>query len=150
MTLSHWFKYHINLQNCSTNCRLLPAVTFRNSAFCPHIAFICFAWLLILRIDVECYPGAVTHWLLTAKSQVRARATSCVIRGERSCIGFGSSSSFFCFTLLIIIPPLLHVHLSPLPLDTCDSPDQAAHYHILGLYVGGFISEQIICSLQIT
>jgi hypothetical protein len=34
------------------------------------------------------------------------------------------SPSFSSFPLLIIIPPLLHLHL-------CDSPEQAAHYHII-------------------
>jgi hypothetical protein len=40
--------------------------------------------------------------------------------------------SFFGLPPLILIPPLLHTHLSP-PPEVCDSPDQAAHYHILGL-----------------
>jgi hypothetical protein len=30
-----------------------------------------------------------------------------------------------------IIPPLLHIRLSP-PHEVCDSSDQAAHYHHLG------------------
>jgi hypothetical protein len=30
-----------------------------------------------------------------------------------------------------IIPPLLHIHLSP-PDEVCDCSDQAAHYHNLG------------------
>jgi hypothetical protein len=34
------------------------------------------------------------------------------------------------FPLLIIIPSLLHTHLS-LTLEVCDSHDQLAHYHIL-------------------
>jgi hypothetical protein len=34
----------------------------------------------------------------------------------------------FCIPLLIIIPTLLHTHLSP-PHELCDSPDQVAHYH---------------------
>jgi hypothetical protein len=38
----------------------------------------------------------------------------------------------FGFPLLLIIPPLLHNHLSP-PPEVCDGPDQAAHYHIRGL-----------------
>jgi hypothetical protein len=37
------------------------------------------------------------------------------------------SATFFGFPLPIIIPPLLHTHLS-LPPEVCDSPDQAAHY----------------------
>jgi hypothetical protein len=34
-----------------------------------------------------------------------------------------------------IIPPLLHIHLSP-PHEVCDSSDQAAHYHNLGPELG--------------
>jgi hypothetical protein len=44
-------------------------------------------------------------------------------------------SEFFCFPLLINIPPLFHIYLSPLH-DACDSPDQAAHYHTLALKLG--------------
>jgi hypothetical protein len=34
-----------------------------------------------------------------------------------------------------IIPPLLHIHLSP-PNEVCDSSDKAAHYHHLGPKLG--------------
>jgi len=34
-----------------------------------------------------------------------------------------------------IIPPLLHIHLSP-PHEVCNSSDQAAHYHHLGPKLG--------------
>jgi hypothetical protein len=56
-------------------------------------------------------------------------------------------SSFFLFSLLIIIPPLLHTPLSP-PPEMWDIPEQAAHYHILGLQVRGFISEPALGCLQ--
>jgi hypothetical protein len=36
---------------------------------------------------------------------------------------------------LLIIPSLLHAHLS-LPHEVCDSPDQAAHYSTCGLKLG--------------
>jgi hypothetical protein len=39
------------------------------------------------------------------------------------------------FPPLIIIPPLLHTHLSP-PHEVCDSPDQAEHYHTLDPKLG--------------
>jgi hypothetical protein len=42
------------------------------------------------------------------------------------------SPSSFGIPLLVIIPPLLHTHLSPLP-EVFDSPDHAAEYHILSL-----------------
>jgi hypothetical protein len=34
-----------------------------------------------------------------------------------------------------IIPPLLHIHLSP-PHEVCDCSDQASHYHNLGPQLG--------------
>jgi hypothetical protein len=50
----------------------------------------------------------------------------------------GLALSFFGFTLLIIIPPLLHTHSSPLP-EVCHIPDKAAHYQFsvfnFGVYV---------------
>jgi hypothetical protein len=46
--------------------------------------------------------------------------------------GFCPSSSVFPAN---IIPPLLHIQLSP-PHEVCDSSDQAAHYHHLGPKLG--------------
>jgi hypothetical protein len=48
---------------------------------------------------------------------------SCEIRGGRSGTGAGSSVCFFCFPLLIIIPPLLHM-LQLAPLDVSGVADQ--------------------------
>jgi hypothetical protein len=39
------------------------------------------------------------------------------------------------FSPASIIPPLLHIHLSP-PHEVCDSCDQAAHYNHLGPKLG--------------
>jgi hypothetical protein len=39
------------------------------------------------------------------------------------------------FSLVSIIRPLLHTHLS-LPCEECDSSDQAAHYHTLSPKLG--------------
>jgi hypothetical protein len=39
------------------------------------------------------------------------------------------------FSPVNIIPPLLHIHLSP-PHEVCDCSDQAAHYHHLGPKLG--------------
>jgi hypothetical protein len=47
--------------------------------------------------------------------------------------------SSFDFPLLVKIPPLIHSHLLPLS-EPCSGPYQAAHYHILGLYIWGFIT----------
>jgi hypothetical protein len=53
------------------------------------------------------------------------------VRG-RSMTGASFPPSLFGFSLLITIPPLLHTHISP-PPEVRDDPNQAAHYHILGL-----------------
>jgi hypothetical protein len=39
-----------------------------------------------------------------------------------------------------IIPPSLHIHLSP-PHEVCDCSDQAARYHNLAPKLGGFTSD---------
>jgi hypothetical protein len=62
-------------------------------------------------------------------------ATPYKIGGERSGFEADYSPSFFRFPVRIIVPPLLHTGLSP-PSNVCDSPDQAAEYHSLGLWVG--------------
>jgi hypothetical protein len=41
----------------------------------------------------------------------------------------------FRFSPANVIPPLLHIHLSP-PHEVCDSSYQAAHYHHLGPKLG--------------
>jgi hypothetical protein len=79
---------------------------------------------------------------LTTEPWVQFQLTSDDICGGHSVSGSGIPPSFFCFTLLIIILSLLHTHLSP-PLDVCYISDQAVHYHIFSLYVGGFISDLV-------
>jgi hypothetical protein len=71
---------------------------------------------------------AVSRRPLTAEARVRARVDPCGIRGGQSGTGAGISPAN-------IIPPLLHIHLSP-PREVCDSSDQAAHYHHLGPKLG--------------
>jgi hypothetical protein len=44
----------------------------------------------------------------------------------------GFSPSFFGLSLLMIISPLLHSRLSPIS-EVCNTRDQEAHYHIIGL-----------------
>jgi hypothetical protein len=46
-----------------------------------------------------------------------------------------------------IIPPLLHIHLSP-PHEVCDCSDQAAHYHNLGPKLGASLLTRHIGSKQ--
>jgi hypothetical protein len=50
--------------------------------------------------------------------------------GAQKGIGADFPPDLFSFSLLIIILPLPHAHLSP-PPEACYSPDQAAQYHIL-------------------
>jgi hypothetical protein len=47
------------------------------------------------------------------------------------------------FPLLTIIPPLLYTTLSHTPPELCDSPEQAAQYHILSICCG-FISAPVL------
>jgi hypothetical protein len=72
---------------------------------------------------------------------------SCAIRDGPSNPAAGFSQSFSDFPLLIIIPSLLHTHLSK-PNEVYDKPDQAAHYHILGLQVWGFETEMSTRNLR--
>jgi hypothetical protein len=57
-------------------------------------------------------------------------------------------SEFISFPLLIIIPPLLHTHLSP-PHEVRDSPDQTAHYHTLGPKLGASSLTQHSAGLRV-
>jgi hypothetical protein len=64
------------------------------------------------------------------EAQVHFQVTLCEVLG-----GKVAQSKFFFefnFHMLITIPPLLHTHPS-LPLEVCDNPEQAAHYHTLSL-----------------
>jgi hypothetical protein len=47
-------------------------------------------------------------------------------------LNYLSTGTTLPFYLLILIPLLLLTHLPP-PPEMCDRPEQAAHYHILGL-----------------
>jgi hypothetical protein len=77
---------------------------------------------------------AVSRWPLTTEARVRARVNPCWICGGQS--GTGQVfSEYFGFPCKYIIPPLLHIHLSP-PHEVCDYSDQAAHYHNLGPQLG--------------
>jgi hypothetical protein len=76
---------------------------------------------------------AVSRWPLTAEARVRARVNPCGICGGQS--GTDRFSPSTSVSPANIIPPLLHIHLSP-PHAVCDCPYQAAHYHNLGPKLG--------------
>jgi hypothetical protein len=85
-------------------------------------------------INGRAMAQAVSRWPVTAETRVRVRVDPCGICGGQSGTraGFSPSSSVFPVN---IIPPLLHIHLSP-PYEVCDSSDQTAHYHHLGPKLG--------------
>jgi hypothetical protein len=88
------------------------------------------------------------HVFLTAQTRFRTRVTSREIHCGRNGIGVGISRIFLGFPPLIIITPLLHNPFIAPPPEVCDSPDHAAQYHILGLYVVRFTSAPILGWLQ--
>jgi hypothetical protein len=88
----------------------------------------------------------VRFWLLTTKPRVRLQVPLCEICDGRSGTKEGFPTSFFGFPLLIIIPPFLQAHLSPLP-GMFDNPDHAVHYHILSIYIWGLFSNPAPCWL---
>jgi hypothetical protein len=91
--------------------------------------------LTVIRIyQGRAMAQAVSRWPLAAEARVRARVNPCEICGGQS--GTGQVfSEYFGFPCKYIIPPLLHIHLSP-PHEVCDRSDQAAHYHNLGPKLG--------------
>lgn len=80
------------------------------------------------------------HWFVHANTQYRVQygVNSYEVHGRRS---------LFDFPMLIIIPPLLQTHLS-LHAEVSRSPDHAANYHILGFYVGRFVTAPALHWLQ--
>lgn len=71
------------------------------------------------------------------RTWVQSQVNSCEIHGGWNGTETDFFPSVFGFSSLINTPPLLHTHVS-LPLELCNSPQKAAHYHIVGFYAGGF------------
>jgi hypothetical protein len=69
---------------------------------------------------------------ITEENGVQSQVTDSEICSGRSGTAGGFSLMCLRFPLLIIIPPLLHTHLSR-PSALRGSPDQTAHYHIFCL-----------------
>jgi hypothetical protein len=91
----------------------------------------------IREIHLLIYLGCATAQaarvlLVTEEPCVRTRINMCEIHGGLNGTVVVYLKSSFGFLLLIFIPPLLYTHLSS-PTEMSASPDQAAHYHILGI-----------------
>ena len=115
-----------------------------------HSIYCCVNFLspLSLWSPFQTYPIVVNEWSRLAilsrstlgnsfpftptENGVQSQVTDCEIRGGRSGTADGFSLKCLRFPLLIIIPPILHTHLSP-PSALRASPDQTAHYHIFCL-----------------
>lgn len=91
---------------------------------------------LLIKLNIHTVSHVIAQviscWLLTVETTTESWLTSCKICAGWSGTGTVCSPSFFGFLILIIIPPLLHIHLSLLH-NLCFSPDHAAHYNILSL-----------------
>jgi hypothetical protein len=71
-----------------------------------------------------------------SEPRVQSRVTSCQIRRGRADIKADNFLQFFfVFPLPVIIPSLLHTPLSP-PHYFRDMPEEAAHHHSPGIYIG--------------
>jgi hypothetical protein len=82
---------------------------------------------MILKTDSN-LAQAARFWFLIAEIRFQSQVSSCAIHVGRSGTEAGLAPCFFCFSLLIVIPPLLP--------EVYDSRDHAAPYYILGLQVG--------------
>jgi hypothetical protein len=93
-------------------------------------------WNYKVTAYFEALGSPIAHtlrrWLLAAETHVQTRMTS----SEITSAGARFSPSLYGFSLLIAILRLFHTHFSPLR-EVCVIPDQAAHYHILGLLSTG-------------
>jgi hypothetical protein len=86
-----------------------------------------------------------THYM---EPDVQSLVISYHIHPEQSNIPPGFiRANYFGLTLLIIIPPLPHIHPS-LSSEVCYISDQAAHYHILSISVCGFLCDTELGSLR--
>jgi hypothetical protein len=82
---------------------------------------------------------AARLWPLTAEVLVRALASSCGICGRQS----GTGTVFSPACLYSTIAP----YSSTTAHEVCDSSDQAAHYHTLGLKLGALSLTQHLVDL---
>jgi hypothetical protein len=77
---------------------------------------------------------AVSSWPLTAEDRIRSRVIHVGFMVNKVTLGH-VFLRVLRFSPASIIPPLLHINLSP-PHEECVSPDEAAHYHHLGPKLG--------------
>jgi hypothetical protein len=84
---------------------------------CGHACSVWKQWQSHSVYSEDCaIAQTIRHRLLTTEPWVQSQVTSCQMSGERSC-------KEVRFSMLIIILPLVHTELSPLP-DLCDSPER--------------------------
>jgi hypothetical protein len=101
-------------RKCTHNLCMYVCTTYTYYVTCLVI----FSSHIILFTIYVCQT--VRSQLLILEPWVLSRLNLCEVCAGRSGTRAGVSPSFFSFTLLIIIPPLLHTHLSPL-LAACNN-----------------------------
>jgi hypothetical protein len=95
----------------------------------------CYGWnhsYCFNKLQGHAIAMAVVRQLLTLEAQVQFQLTDLSFVVDKVTLKqvLPPPQNFFSVPLLII-PPFLHMHQS-LPPEVCNSPNQAAHYHILG------------------
>jgi hypothetical protein len=82
----------------------------------------------IFRVNLEALTSETSSTLPTDHRGVSGIRTWLIMSHSR-CTEARFAQSLFCLPQVIITPPSFRTHLL-LPSEVCDSPEQAAHYHI--------------------
>jgi hypothetical protein len=112
-----------------------PVCTLNSSYSLQQASVIHVGWQIKTAVMIYLTREKFNYFPLNmSQCRAQSRMTSGEIHGGWSGTGADFSPSFV-FPPLIVIPPLLHTHLSP-PHGVCDSHDRAAHYHTIGPELG--------------